>query len=41
MKSWGVGSPSRIDLDSLVTHKGVYKPGHEMRLQAPYPVVEG
>lgn len=41
VKTWGVGPPSRIDLDALVTHKGVYKPGHEMRLQAHYPVVEG
>ena len=41
VKSWGVGSPSKIDLDALVTKNGVYKPGQEMRLQAHYPMVEG
>ncbi|HEU0277363.1 MAG TPA: hypothetical protein VFQ95_06040 [Rhodanobacteraceae bacterium] len=41
VKSWGVGSPSRVDLDALGAHQGAYQPGHEMRLQAHYPVVEG
>ena len=41
VKTWGVGSPSKIDLDTLVTKRGVYKPAQEMRLQAHYPMVEG
>jgi hypothetical protein len=41
VKTWGVGSPAKVDLDALVTKRGAYKPGHEMRLQAHYPVVEG
>lgn len=41
VKTWGVGSPAKIDLAALVTKKGVYKPGHQMRLQWHYPVVEG
>jgi hypothetical protein len=41
VKTWGVGSPSKIDLDSMVTGKGIYHPAREMRLQGHYPVVEG
>lgn len=41
VKTWGVGSPTRIDLDALAPTKGVYKPGREMHLQAHYPVLEG
>jgi len=41
VKTWTVGSPARIDLDSMITKRGKYVPLQEMRLGAMYPVVEG
>ncbi len=41
VKTWGVGSPSRIPLDSIVTNRGQYEPLHELRLQNAYPIVMG
>ena len=41
VKSWGVGSPSKVPLDSLITKRGNYVPTKEMKLAAIYPVVEG
>ena len=41
LKSWGVGSPSKIDLDSLVTERGHYVAARRMKLAAAYPIVEG
>jgi hypothetical protein len=41
LKSWGVGSPARIDLDSRVKARGMYDATGRMKLAAAYPVVEG
>ena len=41
VKSWALGSPANVPLDSLVTERGDYIPSHEMGLAAIYPVVEG
>ena len=41
LKSWGVGSPNKIDLDALITERGKYKPTERMRLAATYPIIEG
>ena len=41
LKEWGVGSPAKIDLDSLVTERGKYRPTKRMKLAAAYPIVEG
>ncbi len=42
VKTYAVGSPARIPLDSLVTNRGgLYVPSQEMRLSAVYPMVEG
>ena len=41
LKQWGVGSPARIDLDTLVTERGKYRPTKRMKLAAAYPIVEG
>ena len=41
LKDWGVGSPAKIDLDSLVTNRGKYVPSKKLKLAATYPVIEG
>jgi hypothetical protein len=41
VKTWGVGSPAEIDLDSLVQHEGKYRPIRKLGLGSAYPVVEG
>jgi hypothetical protein len=41
VKAWAVGSPASVPLDSLITSRGKYRPGREMRLDSIYPVVEG
>lgn len=41
LKTWGVGSPSRVDLDALVRERGHYVPAKEGKLAAAYPIVEG
>ena len=41
VKTWAVGSPAAVPLESLITSQGKYSPGGEMRLGATYPVVEG
>jgi hypothetical protein len=41
LKGWGVGSPAKIDLDSLITARSHYRPGKAMKLAGAYPVVEG
>jgi hypothetical protein len=39
--TWGAGPPSQVDLDNIVTDRGHYVPGDEMRLGGAYPIVEG
>jgi hypothetical protein len=41
VKTWAVGSPAKVPLDSLITSQGKYSPLHEMRLADTYPVMEG
>ena len=41
VKSWGVGSPAKIPLETMITHQGKYRPGRQMRLESDYPVIEG
>jgi len=41
VKTWGVGSPSRVKLDELVTERGKYLPGKAMKLAGAYPIIEG
>ncbi len=41
LKDWGVGSPAKVDLDALITERGMYHPGARMKLAAAYPVIEG
>jgi hypothetical protein len=41
VKTWAVGSPSKIPLDSMITYRGKYDPLHEIKLDSSYPMVEG
>ena len=41
VKTWAVGSPARIPLESMITQRGFYKPRDEMRFDGSYPVIEG
>lgn len=41
LKEWGIGSPAKVPLDSLVTQRGFYKPTKRMRFDAHYPIVSG
>ena len=41
LKQWGVGSPSKIRLDELVTARSTYDPFHRMRFDGHYPIVSG
>jgi hypothetical protein len=41
VKTWTVGSPASVPLDTMITSRGKYSPLHEMKLAATYPVIEG
>lgn len=41
VKTWAVGSPSKVPLDSMITARGKYVPWKEMRLDSTYPIIEG
>jgi len=41
LKTWGVGSPAKIDLDALITGRGMYNATQRMKLDAAFPVIEG
>jgi hypothetical protein len=41
LKQWGVGSPAKIDLDSLITARSKYRPSERLKFAATYPIVEG
>jgi hypothetical protein len=41
VKTWAVGSPAGVPLDSLITERGKYRPRQEMKFASVYPVVEG
>jgi hypothetical protein len=41
VRDWVVGPPSEVDLDSMVTRRGKYRPARELELADSYPIVEG
>jgi hypothetical protein len=41
LKTWGVGSPAKVDLDALIKARGMYHATERMKLAAAYPIVEG
>ena len=41
LKSWGVGSPSKIDLDPLIVARSKYVASRRLKLAGMYPIVEG
>jgi hypothetical protein len=41
VRSWAVGPPSQIPLDSLITSRGDYIPRDELHLTSLYPMAEG
>jgi hypothetical protein len=41
LKQWGVGSPAKIDLDSLITARSKYNSGRRMKFAGMYPIIEG
>jgi hypothetical protein len=41
LKQWGVGSPSKIDLEPLITARSKYNSARRMKLAGLYPIVEG
>jgi hypothetical protein len=41
LKQWGVGSPAKIDLDSMITARSKYNSSRRLKLAGMYPIVEG
>jgi hypothetical protein len=41
LKTWNVGSPASVPIESMITHKGPYRPLKRLRLESMYPVVAG
>ncbi|HXF59812.1 MAG TPA: hypothetical protein VN539_08300, partial [Candidatus Saccharimonadales bacterium] len=41
VKSWIMPSPARVNLDSLATYAGPYRPLRRLGLSSVYPIVEG
>ncbi len=41
VREWAVGSPARVDLDSLIVKEGRYNPRKELEFDTGYPIVEG
>ncbi|MES2002687.1 MAG: hypothetical protein V4444_10310 [Pseudomonadota bacterium] len=41
LKEWGIGSPAKVPLDSLITARSTYTPTRRMRFDAHYPIVSG
>jgi hypothetical protein len=41
VREWVVGSPAGVDLESMITRRGKYKPMHELALGDSYPILEG
>ena len=41
VKTWAVGSPSKVPYDSMITDRGFYKPTHELQFDGSYPVLAG
>src|SRR5439155_7793205 len=41
LKAWGVGSPAKIDLDSMIVARSKYNSWRRLKLAGMYPIVEG
>jgi hypothetical protein len=41
VKTWAVGSPTKVPLDSMITKQGKYDPLHELHLDSSFPIIEG
>lgn len=41
LKTWAVGSPSKVALDDKIIRRGKYVPSNEMEVGATYPIVQG
>ncbi len=41
VEDWKLSSPKEIEIDSMVTHEGLYSPTKSMRITSLYPIVEG
>jgi hypothetical protein len=41
VKTWAVGSPAQVPLDSMIKSTGKYDPLSQMTLDSAYPVIEG
>jgi hypothetical protein len=41
LKQWGVGSPAKIDLDSMITARSKYNSARRLKFAGMYPIVEG
>ncbi len=41
VRSWGAGSPDRVNLDEVVTSRGKYRPSEQMVGLGRYPFIEG
>lgn len=41
VEDWMLPPPSKIDIDSLKTEEGPYRPFNELRFASAYPVIEG
>ena len=41
VKTWAVGSPASVPLETMIKHQGPYVPWRELKFASAYPVVEG
>jgi hypothetical protein len=41
LKGWGVGSPAKVDLDSMITARSKYNSVRQLKLAGMYPIIEG
>ena len=41
VRDWAVGSPRKVPLDDLITHRGKYVPRKEIKLSSGYPIIQG
>ena len=41
VRDWVVGPPGDVDLEPMVTHRGKYRPMHELGLADSYPIAQG
>ena len=41
VREWVVGPPADVDLESMITRRGKYRPMHELGYGDGYPIVEG